>query len=48
MAHRPGVGGLSGFPELMEAAVVVYDEVLSRISPQPALRMYADAWRKVS
>ncbi|MEA2646007.1 MAG: chromosome partitioning protein [Chloroflexota bacterium] len=41
-------GGLGGFPELMEAATVVYDEVRSRTSPEFALRMYADAWRKVS
>ncbi|MDP9326191.1 MAG: AAA family ATPase [Candidatus Dormibacteraeota bacterium] len=39
-------GGLGGFPELMEAATVVYDEVRSRTSPQVSLRMYSEAWRK--
>lgn len=41
-------GGLTGFPELMDAANVVYDEVLTRSCPQVSLRMYSEAWRKVS
>jgi cellulose biosynthesis protein BcsQ len=40
-------GGLGGFPELMEAATVVYDEVRTRTSPEVSLRMYSEAWRKV-
>lgn len=41
-------GGLSGFPELMEAAIAVYDEVLIRTTPEVSLRMYSEAWRKVA
>jgi chromosome partitioning protein len=41
-------GGLSGFPELMDAAVVVYEEVLTRSCPQVSLRMYSEAWRKTA
>ncbi len=41
-------GGLSGFPELMEAAIAVYDEVLTRTTPEVSLRMYSEAWRKVA
>lgn len=39
-------GGLSEFPDLMEAAIAVYDEVLTRTCPAVALRMYSEAWRK--
>ena len=39
-------GGLSAFPELMEAATAVYNEVLTRTCPQVSLRMYSEAWRK--
>jgi cellulose biosynthesis protein BcsQ len=41
-------GGLSGFPELMEAAIAVYEEVLARTTAEVSLRMYSDAWRKVA
>jgi hypothetical protein len=39
-------GGLSEYPELMEAATAVYDEVLTRTCPETALRLYSEAWRK--
>ena len=41
-------GGLSGFPELLEAAEAVYQEVMTRTSPEMAMRMYAEAWRKTA
>jgi MinD-like ATPase involved in chromosome partitioning or flagellar assembly len=41
-------GGLSGFPELMQAADAIYEEVLSRTAPVVAQRMYAEAWRKTA
>jgi cellulose biosynthesis protein BcsQ len=41
-------GGLSGFPELKQAADAVYEEVLSRTAPVVAQRMYAQAWRKTA
>jgi cellulose biosynthesis protein BcsQ len=41
-------GGLSGFPELMQAANAIYEEVLSRTAPVVAQRMYAEAWRKTA
>jgi cellulose biosynthesis protein BcsQ len=41
-------GGLSGFPELMQAANAIYEEVLSRTAPVVAHRMYAEAWRKTA
>ncbi|GAC1332160.1 MAG: ParA family protein [Candidatus Dormibacteria bacterium] len=40
-------GGLSGFPELREAADEVFREVMKRTAPETALRLYAEAWRKV-
>jgi cellulose biosynthesis protein BcsQ len=40
-------GGLSGFPELKEAADEVFREVTKRTAPEKALRLYAEAWRKV-
>jgi hypothetical protein len=41
-------GGLSGFPELKQAADAVDEEVLSRTAPVVAQRMYAQAWRKTA
>jgi hypothetical protein len=41
-------GGLSGFPELKQAADAVYEEVLSRTAPVVAQRMYAQAWRQIA
>ena len=40
-------GGLSGFPDLRQAADAVFREVMKRTAPQNALRLYAEAWRKV-
>lgn len=40
-------GGLSGFPELKQAADEVFREVMKRTAPQEALRVYSEAWRKV-
>ncbi|MEA2684346.1 MAG: flagellar biosynthesis protein FlhG [Chloroflexota bacterium] len=40
-------GGLSGFPELKQAADEVFREVMKRTAPEKALRLYAEAWRKV-
>jgi chromosome partitioning protein len=39
-------GGLEGFPELKEAAELIYNEVMHRKVPEGALRRFADAWRK--
>ncbi|MGI8609885.1 MAG: ParA family protein [Candidatus Dormibacteria bacterium] len=40
-------GGLSGFPDLKQAADEVFMEVSKRTAPEKALRLYAEAWRKV-
>ena len=40
-------GGLSGFPDLKQAADEVFREVAKRTAPEKALRLYAEAWRKV-
>jgi len=39
-------GGLEGFPELKQAADLIYNEVMHRKVPEAALRRFADAWRK--
>ena len=39
-------GGLDGFPELKEAAGLIYNEVMHRTVPPAALRKFADVWRK--
>lgn len=39
-------GGLSEFPELMDAAMEIFREVLKRTAPVTALKLYAEAWRK--
>ena len=40
-------GGLTEFPELLDAAAAILDEVLRRTAPESALEVYAEAWRKV-